>query len=139
MAAHKNYPTLMSMLISTAVDGLAPRKTQKDLAYEMGFVRANMLSMMRSGATRVPFGRIPILAGVLGLDPALLLRVHLAEQWPEFEHIVDEIFGGILTTAERDWIEFFSEVGLLDPPADATKRQKLIEILQREEWDDEEQ
>jgi hypothetical protein len=103
----------------------------------MGFIRANMLSMLRTGAARLPLGRIPIIAGVLGLDPALLLRLHLAEQWPEFEEVICEIFGGILTAAGKDWIEFFAEVGMICPPNDALRRQKLIDILQKQDWEEE--
>ena len=129
---------MVSMLISSAIDRLAPFKTQRELAREMGFVRANMLSMLRTGAARIPFGRIPNVAAVLGIDPALLLKLHLMETWPEFETVVHEIFGGILSADERDWIEFFAEVGMVNPPDNGAKRQKLIEILQCEEWEEEE-
>ena len=92
--------------------------------------------MLRTGAAKVPFGRIPNIAGVLGIDPAVLLRWHLAENWPEFEDVIFEIFSGILTASERDWIEFFAEVGMVSPPSDGTQRLKLIEILQKQEWEE---
>lgn len=139
MTKVKDPRTMVSGLISAAIDRLAPFKTQKELAKEMGFVRQNMLSMLRTGAARMPFGRIPQIAAVLGIDPALLLKLHLAESFPEFEEVIHEIFGGILTEAERDWIEFFAEVGMVNPPETSAKRQKLIEILQREEWEEESQ
>lgn len=138
MKTNKVLPTMTSQLIASAIDRMAPRKNQSELAREMGFVRSNMLSMLRTGAARLPFGRIPIVAGVLGIDPALLLRVHLAETWVEFEDVIHEIFGGILTAAERDWIDFFSEVGMLCPPTDAANRQKLVDILLAQEWEEEE-
>ena len=36
-----------------------------------------------------------------------------AATWPQFADVVFEIFGGILTAAEREWLEFFAEVGML--------------------------
>ena len=136
MTKNKDEQTMVSVLISEAIDRLAPKKNQRELAREMGFVRSNMLSMLRTGAARVPFGRIPIIASVLGIDPALLLRLHLREQWPEFEEVVFDIFGGVLTDADKAWIAFFEEVGMLAPPADPEQRQKLKDILSREDWEE---
>lgn len=47
-----------------------------------------------------------------------------------------EIFGGILTQNERDWNRFFEEVGMVVPPRNLERRQKLVDILQAEEWVD---
>jgi hypothetical protein len=66
--------TLVSGMISAAIDRLAPFKNQRQLAKEMGFIRPNMLSMIRTGAAEVPFGRIPDIAAVLGIDPAQLMK-----------------------------------------------------------------
>ena len=59
----------------------------------------------------------------------MLLRLHLREQWPEFESVVFEIFGGVLTRAERDWIEFFADVGLPSLPSGSMKRKELKKLL----------
>ena len=40
-----------------------------------------------------------------------------------------EVFGDVLTETERDWIEFFECMGMLAPPADLEKREKLQKIL----------
>jgi transcriptional regulator with XRE-family HTH domain len=102
----------VSIIVSAAIDKLAPRKTQKELAREMGFLRPGMLSMIKTGAARIPFAKLPNVAEALGIDPALLIRTHLCETWPEFEDVVHEVFGGVLTEAERDWIEFFEGMGI---------------------------
>ena len=125
----KISPTLVSTLISAGIEKLAPRMTQRDLAKAMGFSTANMLSMLRTGNAKVPFIKIPVIAAVLDIDPAMLLRLHLREQWPEFENVVFEIFGGILTRAERDWIEFFADVGLPSLPSGSMKRKELKKLL----------
>lgn len=124
----KKSPTIVSTLISTAIDKLAPRMTQRELSLAMGFKTPNMLSMLRTGDAKVPFTKIPTIAAVLDIDPALLLRFHLREQWPEFEEVVFEIFGGVLTRAERDWIEFFGDLDI-KVPTTAVRRKELKSLL----------
>ena len=128
--------SLTTMMISDAIEKLAPQKTQRELAKEMGFMRANMLSMLKTGDAKVPIAKIPIVAEVLGIDPAKLLRTHLWETWPQFADVVFEIFGGILTTAEREWLEFFEEVGMLSPPVDSDRRKKLAELMAKTDWEE---
>jgi transcriptional regulator with XRE-family HTH domain len=125
----KKSPTIVSTLISAAIDKLAPRMTQRELSLAMGFRTPNMLSMLRTGDAKVPFTKIPMIAAVLDIDPALLFRFHLREQWPEFEEVVFEIFGGVLTREERDWIEFFVDIDLTKVPTSAVKRKELKKIL----------
>ncbi|MEP7172696.1 MAG: helix-turn-helix transcriptional regulator [Aestuariivirga sp.] len=124
----KKPSTIVSTLISSAIDKLAPRMTQRELAVAMGFSTPNMLSMLRTGDAKVPFTKIPVIAAVLDIDPALLFRFHLREQWPEFEEVVFEIFGGVLTRAEREWIEFFNDLDI-KLPATAVKRKELKNLL----------
>lgn len=133
----KETPSIVSTLISAAIDKLAPRKTQRELAREMGFKTPNMLSMLRCGDAKVPFAKIPIIAEVLGIDPALLLRLHLRETWPDFEEVVFEIFGGVMTLAEREWIEFFADACVVVPPSDMQTRKKLTDFLVSLEWETE--
>ena len=125
----KKSPTIVSTLISAGIEKLAPRRTQRELAEAMGFSTPNMLSMIRTGKAKVPFAKIPVIAAVLDIDPALLLRFHLREQWPEFEEVVFEIFGGVLTNAEREWIELFGDLGLSNVPKNAIKRKELTKLL----------
>jgi transcriptional regulator with XRE-family HTH domain len=129
--------TLVSIIVSAAIDKLAPRKTQKELAREMGFLRPGMLSMIKTGAARIPFTKLPNVAEALGIDPALLIRTHLCETWPEFEDVVHEVFGGVLTEVEREWIEFFEGMGMLSPPANTEMREKLQKILLSHDWEEE--
>ena len=44
----------------------------------MGFLKPEMLSMIKTGAARIPFTKLPNVAAALGVDPALLnhLRYH---------------------------------------------------------------
>jgi hypothetical protein len=109
---------LSAMMIEAAINRLASQKTQRDLAREIAFVTGDMLSMLKAGEVKVPFAKIPRIAEVLEIEPALLLRICLCEQWSKHEAVVREIFRGILTEAEREWIEFFAEIGLTEAPVD---------------------
>jgi transcriptional regulator with XRE-family HTH domain len=102
--------SLVSTIVSAAIDRLAPRKTQKELAREMGFLKPGMLSMIKTGAARIPFTKLPNVAAALDIDPALLIRTHLCETWPEFEDGVHEVFAaftrrrsGIGSSSSRAW------------------------------------
>ena len=60
----------------------------------------------------------------------------LFEPRPEFEEVVFDIFGGVLTDADKAWIAFFEELGMLVPPTDPERRQKLQDILSRQDWEE---
>ena len=49
----------------------------------------------------------------------------------------DEVFGGVVTEFEREWIDFFEGMGMLTPPADLEKRAKLQKILLAHDWEEE--
>lgn len=121
-------------LISRSIEDLAPQKTQTELAKEMGFRKPNMLSMIKTGRADVPFHKIPEIAQVLGIDPALLLRLHLKDQWPSFGRVVDRIFGGILTKNEKEWLILFQEIRVEAPPTDRSDRHIVKEILRTLKW-----
>jgi transcriptional regulator with XRE-family HTH domain len=125
----ENLP-LVATMISDRIDRLASHRNQSELAKSMGFKSANMLSMIRRGKAKLPFNKIPIVAKVLDLDAALLLRTHLREEWPEFESAVFEIFGGVLTNTEKAWLEFFVDIGMPTLPVDREKRQELREFFE---------
>ncbi len=97
-------------LIDTAMKALGGRKTQAEVAKAAGFPRPNMLSMVKSGKARLPLERVPALAEALEIDPALLFRLVLAENWPGYDRVVIRILGSVLTEDERDMIQFIRHV-----------------------------
>lgn len=80
MTSRKQDKTVTSIIISAAIGRLAPQKTQRELARAMGFARPNMLSMLKTGDTRVPFTKIPIIAGSRAIDADLLRDIPDQEQ-----------------------------------------------------------
>ena len=78
--------------------------SQADMAKSLGFQQPNIISMFKSGKTRVPFRAIPDLAKLLEVDPKFMLRMAMAEYQPETLKAVEETFTGAVTKNELDII-----------------------------------
>jgi len=68
-------------------------KTQKEIAAEVGFPKANVLTMMKQGITKVPISRVPALARALEVEPAELMKIVLKEYQPEILEAIEESLG----------------------------------------------
>ncbi|KAA9010039.1 helix-turn-helix domain-containing protein [Histidinibacterium aquaticum] len=75
-----------ALLIADAIE--ASGKTQREIATEMGFERANVISMMKSGDMRIPLERIPAFAAATGVDSESLLKSAMLEYMPETWNVV---------------------------------------------------
>ncbi len=81
-------------------------KTQSEMAFEAGFKNANVLSMIRSGAAKLPLDRVPALAKAIDCDPAHLLRLALDQTvGSTFAAAIVEILGSPVTVNERAWLD----------------------------------
>ena len=69
------------------------KKTQKEIAAEVGFPKANVLTMLKQGTTRVPISRIPALARALDVEPDELMKIVLREYQPEILEAIEESLG----------------------------------------------
>jgi putative transposase len=76
--------------IRNAIDDLG--KTQFEIATALGYDNHNIISMFKSGKTRIPFHQVPEVARVLGLDPAALVREWLAAYEPEALLVIEAHF-----------------------------------------------
>lgn len=68
-------------------------KTNKEISDEAGFARPNIISMLKSGVTRVPIARVTALAESIGVDPIRLFRLVMEEYNPEVLTVCDEVYG----------------------------------------------
>lgn len=82
----------------------ASRKTQKEIATEIGYPRPNVVAMFKSGATKVPIEKVPLLAKSLGIDKAKLLQMALQEYLPNVWETIEQVFDLGLTDNEREII-----------------------------------
>ena len=79
----------------------ASRRTQKEIARDAGIPNANFLSMICSGAAKVPLQRVPALADALGVHPADLLRRCLEAYEPKLLAVIDLVLPDLPTTADE--------------------------------------
>lgn len=87
-STNSQYPfaeTAMVKFLSKRIDQLKPELTQREIAHRLGYRCVNFVSMMKTGAARVPFEKLPALAEILDVDPAHLVRLGLEQYWPELE------------------------------------------------------
>ncbi|WP_033839194.1 hypothetical protein [Mesorhizobium loti] len=113
-----NANTEIAKFIDGRIDQLKGRKSQKDIAAEAGFTNVNFLSMIKSGAAKVPLDRVPALAGALECDGARLFLLAL-EQYHKRSALVaiKQIFGTVLSPNEVCWIEVLRKASdKTDPP-----------------------
>ncbi len=119
-------------LVSKQIEALKGRKTQRQIAREAGYNTPNIISMIKSGETGVPFERIPALAAALELDPALLFRIVVEEYWPERYAAVNAIFGMVLTANEREFMRTVRDMsGGREVVFDKTLAEELTEVLSK--------
>lgn len=70
----------------------ASNKSQVQIAEEMGFSKPNVLSMIKTGRTSVPLGRIPALARAINVEPKILLAMCLREYKPSLFEVLKEVY-----------------------------------------------
>src|SRR4051794_16294410 len=118
MPANKPYAdTRLINFLTKRILELRSTKSQAEIASEAGFVNVNMLSMIKSGATRLPIDRVPALAAALDEDPRRLLQLAI-EQWvgTTAMRTFDEIFGTVVSRNELAWLgEIRDASGHVDP------------------------
>lgn len=81
--------------------------TQREIAAKAGFAQPNVLSMMKSGETKVPLSRIPALAEACGEDAGTMIRVAMMEYHPETWQVLMHELVGDLTEDEQDLVGIY--------------------------------
>jgi hypothetical protein len=75
-------------------------KTQTQIGLEAGYLRPNIITMLKQGSSKVPIRKVPALAKALGVEPALFLRVVLNEYQPEMLATLESVLGPLPTATE---------------------------------------
>ena len=76
-------------------------KTQREIAHEAGFPNPNIITMFKTGATKVPVERVGPLAKALGVDTAYLLRLVMTEYAPDTWGEVERSLNSVVPTANE--------------------------------------
>jgi len=97
-----------------------------------GVLKPNMLSMIRSGHSKIPTIHVGRIARALGVDPMFFMKLVLNEYQPENWAAIQEIFGSqpILTANEIGFVKAIREANPNNPKIkdDATGR-KFMELV----------
>ena len=100
----------LAKFVTKRILELAPRKAQLDIAAEAGFQSLNMMSMVKSGASKLALDRVPALAAALETDPKYLFLITLDQHGLEtVKATVEEIFGTLVTKNETAWLTAIRE------------------------------
>jgi transcriptional regulator with XRE-family HTH domain len=63
-------------------------KSQREIAKAAGYSKPNIISMMKTGQTKIPVEKIPALAAAMGIETAPFLRLALQEYMPETWNVI---------------------------------------------------
>ncbi len=106
----------------------ASEKTQLQIADELGYLNANLITIFKKGTTRVPLEKVPALARALDLEPADFLREWLVAYMPEALVALEELIGTPLSRSERAWIDGLRKTFGTVPPYDKAWSAELKEL-----------
>lgn len=92
-------------------------KSQKQIAEEVGYDKANIVTMFKQGLTKIPIVKVGAFARALGVDPAYLLRLVLCEYMPETWAAIEDAIGGTILTRNELLLvqEYRRRTGNTDP------------------------
>lgn len=75
-------------------------RKQKDISIDAGFPHSNVISMFKTGETKVPIDRIPALAAACGADPKEFLVIAMEEYYPAAWSVLRDVLGEPISTEE---------------------------------------
>ena len=78
-------------------------KSQREISIEIGYANPNIMTMFKTGATKIPLTKVGPLATALGVDPAFMLRLVINEYMPETWEAIEGILGkdNLMTDQDR--------------------------------------
>jgi len=74
--------------------------TQREIAAKLGYEKQNVISMFKTGQTKVPVNKIGPLARILRVDAVWLLRRALLEYQPNLWEALEDTLGPRVTANE---------------------------------------
>ena len=107
--ARPKHPSIFELataiMLAKAIE--ASEFTQRETADRAGFRKANIISMLKTGETRVPLDRIPALAQTFGMDERDFLLTAIAEHHPGIHEVLVDMLGLPLSDAELGIVAMF--------------------------------
>lgn len=119
--------TPLSKFLSKQIAALSGVKSQREIAFEVGYDRPNNISMIKNGDTKLPLDKVPAFAKALGVDPKHLYRLALEQHYPEVARIAHQIFGNVVSDHEMLLVRKFREVTDDSDPKPSAKVLDMME------------
>jgi hypothetical protein len=107
----------------------ASPKTQFQIADELGYPNANLITIFKKGTTRVPLDKVAPMARALDLDPGNFMREWLAVYMPVALAALEELVGTPLSRPERAWVDGLRKTFSTVPPFDKAWSEGLKDLV----------
>lgn len=120
----------MAKYITKRTYELVDRKPQRQIATEAGFRNSNMVSMLKSGAIKLPPNKIASLAKALEADPAYMLEMAI-EQSEDYSllHAIQDIYGKPITREQRVILDEIKKITGDTQPKLTEFRRKMLNVI----------
>jgi len=106
MTKKPHADTPLALYIERRVLELKPKKSQGQIASEVGFPNPNMVTMIKNGTSKLALDRVPSMARALECDPAYLMRLAMEQAVGDTAaQAIVEIYGTPITVNELGWLE----------------------------------
>lgn len=127
MAKKPHENTKLAKYIERRVLELKPTKSQSEIANEAGFPNANMVSMIKTGSSKLALDRVPSMSRALECDPAFLMRLALDQAvGSTAARAIIDIFSTPVTTNELGWLREIREVSNHSDPRMTSRNRAAI-------------
>lgn len=103
---------------------------QSELAYKIGYNKANIITMFKQGLTKLPINKVRVTAEALDVDPVHLMRLVLSEYQPDTLECIEEVYGYAVTDNEMKVIELMrNATDDRDPVVNSVASKELTKIF----------
>lgn len=98
--------TRVVKFLQKRMDEIKHRKSQYDIAMEAGYHKPNIISMMKNGDAKVPLEKVFILAKAFEVDPNILFRLALEQNFGQQDtYALTQMMNRTMTENELAWVE----------------------------------
>ena len=102
---------------------------QNEISERLGYVNPNMISMLKTGRTKLPLAKVPAFAEAVGVDPSHFLRLVLKEYAPEMLEVITAIIGQPVSKNETAILKSIRKASKNSDPALDADTEKKLEAL----------
>ena len=123
--------TELASIIRTRLEDISDRKSQTEVANEVGFNSNNVLSIIKKGATKLSLDRVEAMAKALDLDVATLLLPALRQYYSDdVINMIRDVFVDGDTKTEREIINIARKHMDTRKPLSFEARELLKEVFE---------